>query len=462
MFFKQFLRDDLGCASYLIGDTDAGECVVVDPQWDVSEYINTARAKGMIIKYVVETHNHADHVSGHGKLALTGAEVAIHEAAGVDYPNKALKDGDAISVGAVRLQVLHTPGHRPEHIALSVADTSRAEGPWLVLTGDALFVGDVGRPDLAIEAVEGATQLYTSLRDKILSLPDGVEVYPAHVAGSLCGKAMSAKGSSTIGYERLYNQPLSEANSESFVKRVTSALPPQPPQFGRIVEKNRGPFLTDEPPVRPLQAEEVEQLRKQGGMALDVRSPEAFGGGHIPGAINVDLHGGQFGTRAAWVIPPDVDVALVTETAEDFDTALADLIAVGQDKVAGYLLGGMRAWDTSGRLIETLPQMSVEDLHRRLETSDKSIQVIDVRERSEWDENHIQGAIHIPFHQLREHLNDVPSNKPLATICGGGTRSSIAASILKAEGFEPVNVMGGIDAWNSAGYEVWKSASEAG
>ncbi len=462
MFFKQFLRDDLGCASYLIGDTYVGECVVVDPQWDVTEYINMAHEKGMVIKYVVEPHNHADHVSGHGKLAQMGAEIAIHEAAGVDYPHKALKEGDTISVGAVRLEVLHTPGHRPEHIALSVADTSRAEKPWLVLTGDTLFVGDVGRPDLAIEAVAGATQLYKSLRDKILSLPDGVEIYPAHVAGSLCGKAMSAKGSSTIGYERLYNAPLAEANSESFVKRVTSALPPQPPQFGRIVEKNRGPFLIDEPSVRPLQAEEVERIRKQGGLVLDVRSPEAFGSGHIPGAINVDLHGGQFATRAAWVIPADIDVALVTETAEDFDTALADLIAVGQDKVAGYLLGGMRAWDISGRLIEALPQMSVEELHRRLETGNMSIQVIDVREQSEWDEDHIEGAIHIPFHQLRKHLNDVPSNKTLAAICGGGTRSSIAASILKAEGFEPVNVMGGMSAWNHAGYEARKSASEAG
>ena len=454
MFFKQFLRDDLGCAAYLVGDTDAGECVVVDPQWDVSEYINTAREKGMTIKYAVETHNHADHVSGHGKLALTGVEVAIHEAAGVDYPHKALTDGEIISVGAVRLQVLHTPGHRPEHIALSVADTSRTEEPWLVLTGDALFVGDVGRPDLAVEADEGATQLYKSLRAKILSLPDGVEIYPAHVAGSLCGKSMSAKGSSTIGYERLYNPPLSEANSESFVKRVTNALPPQPPQFERIVEKNRGPFLTEEPAVRPLQAEEVEQLRKQGGMVLDVRSPEAFGGGHIPGAINVDMHGGQFAARAAWVIPPDVTVALVTETSEDFGTALADLIAVGQDKIAGYLQGGMRAWDTSGRLIKAMPQLSVEELHMRLEKSDNSIKIIDVREQSEWEESHIEGAIHIPFHQIREHLNDVPSNKPLAAICASGTRSSIAASILQAEGFEPVNAVGGMEAWERAGYEV--------
>src|SRR5437868_6520942 len=208
MFFKQFLRDDLGCASYMVGDTDAGECAIVDPQWDISEYLATAEQKGMRIRYVIETHNHADHVSGHGKLARYGAEIAVFDGAGVDYPHLALRDGDAIKLGDVYLGVLHTPGHRPEHIALSVTDSSRADEPWMVLTGDALFVGDVGRPDLAVKPEEGAAQLFTSLHSKLLNLPDGVEVYPAHVSGSLCGKSMSAKGSSTIGFERRYNHPL--------------------------------------------------------------------------------------------------------------------------------------------------------------------------------------------------------------------------------------------------------------
>src|SRR4051794_15304981 len=208
MYFKQFLRDDLGCASYLIGDTDAGECVVVDPQWDVTGYLETADKQGMRIRYVIETHNHADHVSGHGKLAQRGVEIGIYETAGVEYPHRSLKDGETIEIGKVRLQVLHTPGHRPEHIALSVTDTSRADEPWLVLTGDALFVGDVGRPDLAIEPSEGAAQLYNSLHSKLLGLKDGVEIYPAHVAGSLCGKSMSPKANSTIGFERRYNRPL--------------------------------------------------------------------------------------------------------------------------------------------------------------------------------------------------------------------------------------------------------------
>src|SRR5437868_1114445 len=216
MFFKQFMRDDLGCASYMIGDTDAGECVVVDPQWDVSEYLATADAKGMRIRYVIETHNHADHVSGHGKLAQRGAEVAIYESAGVEYPHKDLKDGEIIEVGSVRLQVLHTPGHRPEHAAFSVVDTSRADEPWRVLTGDGLCVGGVGRRGLAGEPKGGAAQLYDSLRTRLLRLADGVELYPAHVSGSLCGKSMSPKGSSTIGFERRYNRPLALSDRQEF------------------------------------------------------------------------------------------------------------------------------------------------------------------------------------------------------------------------------------------------------
>jgi glyoxylase-like metal-dependent hydrolase (beta-lactamase superfamily II)/rhodanese-related sulfurtransferase len=454
MFFKQFLRDDLGCASYLIGDTGAGECLVVDPQWDVTEYLHVAASEGMRIKYVVETHNHADHVSGHGKLAHMGAQVAVHEAAGVEYEHMPLKDGDTLDVGSVRLKVLHTPGHRPEHIALAASDTSRSDEAWLVLTGDSLFVGDVGRPDLAIEAGEGAAQLYRSLHDKLLTLHDGVEMYPAHVSGSLCGKSMSPKGSSTIGFERRFNAPLSERDVESFVRRVTDELPPQPPHFGRIVEKNQGPFITDEVEARPMSADDVEAMRRQGALVLDVRSPEAFGGGHIPGALNVDLHGGQFGNRASWVITPDKPVVLVLETPDDLHKAVARLAAVGQTSLEGYLLGGMHAWDTSGRPLESIKQMPASEMHERIEAGDKSFQVLDVRETSEWKEGHIPGATHIPFHQLAAHLDRLPSHKPVATICGGGVRSSIAASILKAEGFEPINIAGGMGAWEAAGYET--------
>ena len=454
MFFKQFLRDDLGCASYLIGDTDVGECVVVDPQWDVADYLKTADKQGLRISYVIETHNHADHVSGHGKLAQWGAEIAVYEDAGVDYPHRGLKDGETIGVGSVHIKVLHTPGHRPEHIALAITDTSRADEPWMVLTGDALFVGDVGRPDLAVQPNEGAAQLFESLHTRVLSLHDGVEIYPAHVAGSLCGKSMSLKGSSTIGFERRFNHPLTLKDSREFVRQVTAELPPQPPHFAHIVAKNTGPLLTEDPVVRGMSADEVDALRRQGAIILDTRSPEAFGGSHIPGSFNVDLNGGQFGTRSAWLIAPDKVVILVLESANDLGSAVSSLVATGQDRIEGYLIGGMQAWDGSGRPLESVRQMPVSELHQRLEAGDPGLTVIDVREDSEWKEDHIPATMHIPFHQLVHHLDELPSNRPVATLCGGGTRSSIAASILQANGFEPVNVVGGIDAWKSAGYKV--------
>jgi hydroxyacylglutathione hydrolase len=454
MFFKQFLRDDLGCASYLIGDTDAGECLVVDPQWDISDYLRLAAAKKLRITHVIETHNHADHVSGHGKLAQLGAEVAIHEAAEVEYPHISLKDGDVISVGAVNITVLHTPGHRPEHVALAVTDTSRADKPWMVLTGDSLFVGDVARPDLAVEAAHGAVLLYTSLKEKLLTLDDGVEVYPAHVSGSLCGKGMSAKGNSTIGFERRYNNALRVEGKEEFVENLTGELPPQPPHFKSIVERNRGPFYTQELVVRALSVDEFDAMRRDGAIVLDTRSSEAFGGGHVPGALNVDLHKDQFATRASWVLPPDKEVVLVLPSDADLDQAVSSLSAVGQTGVEGYLLGGMEAWDTSGRPLEAIRQLPVSELHERIEAGSNPYTILDVREPSEWREGHIEGAINIPFHQLASHLDDVPSNKSVATVCGSGNRSSIATSILKREGFEPLNIAGGMDAWKGAGYRV--------
>ncbi|MEO8285743.1 MAG: rhodanese-like domain-containing protein [Chloroflexota bacterium] len=447
MYFKQFVADDLGCASYLIGDTDAAECVVIDPKWNITDYLELATRKDMRIAYVIETHNHADHVSGHGKLAQLGAQVVVYTDAGVEYPHKTLADGESIKVGSVLFTALHTPGHRPEHMSISVTDTTRANEPWLVLTGDSLFVGDVGRPDLAVEPKEGAADLFHSLHDKILTLPDGTEIYPAHVSGSLCGKSMSPKPNSTIGFERHYNEPLQQGTLEGFVEQVTADLPPQPAQFERIVAKNCGPFITDDMVTVPLSADEVDTMRRGGALILDTRSPLEFGVGHIPGALNVDLNGGQFATRASWLIPENTPVILVLQSEEDLPVALENLAMAGQDGIMGHLAGGMVAWASNGYLTETIRQTTVAELRSRIDAGDRSFQIIDVREDSEWREGHVPGAIHIPFHQLLSRLDDVPSNKPIVTICGGGTRSSIAASILQAHGFEPVNVTDGMSNW---------------
>lgn len=452
MYFKQFIAPDLGCASYLIGDSGSAECAIIDPRWNIQEYLDIAADKGMLITYVIETHNHADHVSGHGKLAALGAKVAIFKSAEVDYTHISLKDGDTITMGDVRLQVIHTPGHRPEHIAIAVSDLSRSEEPWMVLTGDSLFVGDVGRPDLAIQPEEGASQLYASLKQRLLPLGDGVEVYPAHVAGSLCGKSMSEKGNSTIGFERRWNAPLRKRTEATFIKSVTSELPPQPPQFARIVAMNRGPFITADIDALPISPTEVDRLRQQIDiLILDTRSPQAFGGGHIPGALNVYLDGGQFATRASWVIPPKAGIILVLESPDNLDQALERMAMAGQRNIRGYLLGGMTSWEESDLPIETIPQLSVEEVRLRIEAKDRGFVVLDVRENSEWNEQHIPGAIHIPFHALKSRLDELPTRKTIAAFCGGGIRSSIAASILQAQGFTTNNIPGGMSAWEATG-----------
>jgi hydroxyacylglutathione hydrolase len=268
---------------------------------------------------------------------------------------------------------------------------------------------------------------------------------------------MSEKPISTIGFERRFNYLLHLTDKLGFVDQVTHDLPPQPPQFGRIVELNRGPFLTDELELRALSIGDFEEYRESGALVLDTRVPEAFGAGHIPGAINVDPHGGQFGTRASWIIPNDTPVVLVLERNEDQKAASGSLAAVGQFGVAGFLDGGMETWDSSGRPLKSITQLLVRELSALMLGERSPYSVLDVREGSEWREGHIDGAQHIPFHDLKAHLDDLPGNKPIATICGGGTRSSIAASILQREGFDVINVVDGMDAWRAAGHPVLTS-----
>src|SRR4051812_21841992 len=360
MLFRQFVDEDLGCASYLVGDEAAGEAVLVDPAYAIEPYLAEAERHGVRITRVLETHTHADHVSGHGRLALEhGIPVSIHSSAGVSYPHEPCEDGDSIDVGSVSLVVIHTPGHRPEHCAFAVIDHSRGDEPWLVLTGDSLFVGDAARPDLAVDALDGAEGLFHSLH-RLVALGDGVEVYPGHVAGSLCGAAMSSKPSTTIGFERRFNHALTESYQD-FMTNAGGAQPPRPPNMEAIVELNRGPFFG----ARELPAH-VEAAGD--AIVLDVRNVDAYAAGHLPGAVNVPVGGSAFGTKAAFVLP-DRPIHLHARDEAEAQLAAQRLWAVGIFELAGWSEGGGP---------ERMESLSIEDVEQLL--SADSIQLLDVRE----------------------------------------------------------------------------------
>ena len=453
MYFKQLVKEDLGCASYLVGCTDAGVCAVVDPRLDmVEELLALTSAKGMCITTVIETHIHADHISGHREIARrTGAKICVHEASSVEYPHMNVCDGDELVLGVVKIRVVHTPGHRPEHISLAVSDTSRSDDPWLLLTGDSLFVGDVARPDLAVAGEEGASALYESIFDRLLHFEDGVEVYPGHVAGSLCGRGMNAKTSSTIGFERRHNSSITPRTRAAFIAEMNTNLPQRPPNMGNIVEHNRQNYILQSLVPHVLDIHAFQQEREESGaQVLDTRSPEAFGEGHIPGAIQVFLHGAAFATRVGFVVAPELRLLLVVENEHDFHEAATQLSVVGFDRVVGFLQGGISAWQEMQMPVQRLAQISVEQLHQRR----LSMTILDVRDQSEWDEEHIEGAIHLPYYIIEQKLHELDRSRPLAVLCAGGQRSSIACSLLQKHGFTNLfNVVGGMSEWTKAGFE---------
>jgi glyoxylase-like metal-dependent hydrolase (beta-lactamase superfamily II)/rhodanese-related sulfurtransferase len=454
MYFKQLVKEDLGCACYIVGCTNKGVCVVIDPRLDmVDDIVELTATKGLQVQAVIETHNHADHVSGHGELSRrAGAEIYVHEQAGVKYPHKTLKDGDELQFGVARLRVIHTPGHRPEHISLVVSDTSRSNDPWLVLTGDSLFIGDIARPDLAVPGEEGASVLYDSIFNRLLKLDDGVEVYPAHVAGSLCGRGMSSKTSSTIGFERKHNTTAMPRSRQEFIRYMNEDLPQRPPNMYNIVERNRDDFVHMEAPISPrtLDAFSFQREIENGALVIDTRSPHAFGEGHIPGVRHVYLQGSSFATRVGFVVSPENRLLLVLKNEGELRAAIDQLSVVGFDLVIGYLDGGMSAWQEADLPIQQLGQITVETLH----SMRHDLEILDVRDESEWEEGHIQGAIHIPYYFLIERLQELNTNQPLAAICASGQRSSIACSLLQIHGFTQLyNVVGGMEAWDEAGLE---------
>jgi hydroxyacylglutathione hydrolase len=420
VLFRQFVDEDLGCASYLVGDTDAGVAVVVDPALQIDQYLAAAAAEGVRIERVLETHTHADHVSGHGRLAVEhGIPVAIHSLAEAEYPHDALGDGDEIRVGGTTIRVLHTPGHRPEHCAFVVDDE-------LVLTGDSLFVGDAARPDLAIAAVEGAHDLFASLQ-KLAALGDGVAVYPGHVAGSLCGGNMSSERSSTIGRERDTNDALDFRDVQDFVMVAASVSTPRPPTTERVVSLNRGPWVA-------LPSEPDEWADADGATVLDARPFAEYAAGHVPGAINVPVSGSSFGTRAAFVLLPGEPFVVHASTDEEALAATRQLWAVGLLEVGGYVLQAASP--------EQLATVDACELKRLLDESD--VQVVDVREASERDGGYIPGSRNIPYRLLRKLAGDgLERGRPVVTICESGPRAAIAASVLRREGFDARPVVGG-------------------
>jgi len=430
VLFKQFLNDDLGCACYLVGDEHAGVAVVVDPPYYIEPVLADADRRDVRLVGVVETHTHADHVSGHGRLALEhGVPIRVHRDAGATFPHEPLDDGTEIEIGAVVLRTIHTPGHRPEHCCFAVIDRSRSDEPWLVLTGDSLFVGDAGRPDLAVEAQEGAEGLFHSLR-RLVELGDGVEVFPGHVAGSLCGAAMSSKASTTIGYERRFN-PALQGELADFLDARLGPQPPRPPNMERIVELNRGELLGPRPPLDRIDSVPDEAI------VLDVRPTEAFAAGHRPGAVGIPVSGSSFATRAAFVLP-ERPLVLHAADEEEAERASRALQAVALFGVSGWQEGGGT---------EKLEPVSLDELERLL--ADHTVELLDVREADERDESHIPGSRHLPYRTARAAAEaGLLNGRPLVTICESGPRAAIAASVLQAAGLNARPVLdGGIADW---------------
>ena len=413
LLFRQFVDDDLGCASYLVGDPEAGVAIVVDPAFRIEQYLEAASAAGVRIERALETHTHADHLSGHGRLALEhGMPVAIHSLAEPAYPFEPLADEQVVEVGAVRVRVVHTPGHRPEHCAFVVDNH-------IALTGDSLFVGDAARPDLAVAAREGAQDLFHSL-GRLTALGDAVEVYPGHVAGSLCGGNMSSERSSTIAHERETNTALSFRDVQEFVLVSASVSTPRPPTTALVVSLNQGPWVS-----RP---DDLVELAQPGATTvLDVRPFTDHAAGHVPGAISVPFNGSSFGTKAGFVLVADEPVVLHARSREEAIEAAWGLWAIGRLEIAGYVL--------SPDATETLATLDVAELKRMLETPD--VQLVDVRETTERDDGYIPGSRNIPYRLIRKlGCGALERSKPVVTVCESGQRAAIAASLLQRDGFD--------------------------
>ena len=454
MIFRQLIHDDLGCASYLVGDEGEGVAAVVDPRFEIDEYLELARYMGVEIQHVFETHNHADHVSGHGRLAAaTGASIHVHRDADVAYAHEPFEDGDEVALGCVTVRALHTPGHRPEHSAFALIDTDRGSEPWAVLTGDSLFVGDVARPDLAVEKTEGARDIFRSLHDKLLTLPPDVEVWPGHLGGSMCGgPGMDMKVSSTLGYERAHNPILAIRDEQEFVDHALAKLGPQPPNFESIVEMNRGALVSDGVELLPLAPRQVELKRSEGALLVDVRTDQQFDDAHIPDAVCIPMLRAGFGSKLAWLADREQEIVLIGRDDDDGRVAGRLAVAVGLRKLGGYLHGGMTSWRQEGRDAAVTERLALDDLPARAD-ADPGLQLLDVREQAEWDAGHIPGSSFMPWHDIAEVPAGLDPGRPIAVLCGSGQRAATAASLVQRHGGQSVIhvVGGGVPRWGRLG-----------
>ena len=461
MYFEQFYLGCLAHASYMLASE--GEAVVVDPQRDVEIYLQAAEANRVSIRYIFETHLHADFVSGHRELgARTGAQIYIGVEAEATFPHIAVRDGFQLQVGQMRITALETPGHTPESMCLVITDEEKSSAPWAVLTGDTLFLGDVGRPDLSkrYTPAQLAGMLYDSLHNKVLKLADHVLVYPAHGAGSLCGRNMRAERSSTIGTERFTNYALQIKSREEFVAQLTSNLPARPEYFLQDAEINRSgaPSLADLPALAPVEPAELQTILAEGGIALDVRPGDEYAPGHVPGSVNIALSG-QFASWAGALLGLAARPVLIAESQETVSEARMRLARIGLEDARGYLRGGFAAWREAGLPLATLPQISVDALSERLQGAGVQVlgvqvldvQVLDVRREAEWETGHIAGATWWPLDYFKVAPPEIDREVPVAVHCKGGYRSMIACSLLLRAGFQNViNVVGGFDAWQGA------------
>ena len=454
MLFQQFKVAGLGCFSYLIGCPSAGTACVVDPERHVDRYLQAAQENGLRITHIFDTHLHADHITGSGELATrTGASIYVHPGVEAKYPHKDVHEGDHFRFGAAELEVIETFGHTPNSVSFAVTDHGRSEDVFALLTGDLLFVGDVGRPDLAGADLleEQVKNLYNSLYKKLSRFPDWIEVYPAHGEGSLCGRGMSPKPVTTLGFERRNNPLLNDMPFEQFHKIMTSGFQVRPDNFAVMVDKNRhGPSpLSSAAPFDLLTVEQVEKALVNGAKIVDTRAPSAFGAAYIRGSVNIGLTPASV-NWLSMVMPADTDIIIVADTPAWAEEAMYLYRRAGYDRLIGYLGDGISSWAARAKPLDHLPQLTPDSLKHVLKTYSNHL-VVDVRSDLEWKGGHIDGAVHIPLNKIIAGNFDLDKKQHITTVCGSGYRANIAGSILKSLGYEKVfSLIGGMTAWTAS------------